>query len=356
MSEQRPAVSMADVARAVGVSTGTVSRALRGRPGVSEETRGRILRAAESLDYVVSPAASGLVTGRTGSVAVLVPFISRWFHARALAGAHRVLRRAGFEIVLHHVEGSAERHEFFETLPVRRRADGLLVIALSLAEEELRRLDALGLPVVGAGTEPGDRPAAAIDDTAGAAKAVRHLVNLGHQRIGMIRSTDDEGVHQGVSRRRLAGYRAALTEAGLEIPDDAVVSAPWGIDGGARAMGELLSLRTPPTAVFAEADEVAIGALRTLRRAGVPVPGRMSVVGFDDSPMAELLDLTTVAQSVYEQGAIAGRMLVEAVRHSGVREPRVRLGTTLVPRGTTAAPSGPGGSRGPAGGGREQPG
>ncbi|MFJ4920700.1 LacI family DNA-binding transcriptional regulator [Streptomyces sp. NPDC088725] len=329
---------MADVARAVGVSTGTVSRALRGQPGVSEALRRRILRAAESMDYVVSPAASGLVTGRTGSVAVLVPFISRWFHARALAGVHQPLRRSGFEIVLYHVEGTAERREFFETLPVRRKADGLVVIALSLSEAETRRLEGLGIPLVGASTHVGEHPAVGIDDVAGAAKAVHHLANLGHRRIGMIRSTDEEGIHQGVSRRRLHGYRTAMAECGLDVPEDAIVSAPWGIDGGARAMGELLSLRHPPTAVFAEADEVAIGALRTLRRSGIDVPGRMSVIGFDDSPMAELLDLTTIAQSVHEQGLLAGRLLVEAVQRGTVAEPRVLLDTKLVARGTTGAP------------------
>jgi LacI family repressor for deo operon, udp, cdd, tsx, nupC, and nupG len=339
--QQHPATTMADVAHAVGVSSGTVSRALRGLPGVSDALRRRILRAAENLDYVVSPAASGLVTGRTGSVAVLVPFIARWFHAQALAAVHEVLRGAGFEIVLYHVEGTAERREFFETLPVRRRADGLVVIALSLTEREARRLDGLGMPVVGAGTRlPGDLPEAGIDDAEGAAKAVHHLANLGHERIGMIRTTDDEGVHQGVSRRRLAGFRSAMGERGLEVAPGAVVSAPWGADGGARAMGELLSLREPPTAVFAEADDVAVGALRTLRRSGVDVPAGMSVVGFDDSPVAELLDLTTVGQSVREQGLVAGRLLLDAVQRGRPGGSRVRLETRLVTRGTTSRPGG----------------
>jgi DNA-binding LacI/PurR family transcriptional regulator len=331
---------MSDVARAVGVSSGTVSRALRGQPGVSDAMRRRVLRAAESLDYVVSPAASGLVTGRTGSVAVLVPFISRWFHARVLAAVHHVLRGSGFEIVLYHVQGTAERREFFEMLPVRRRADGLVVIALSLTDAEVGRIGTLGMPVVGASTRPGDHPSVGIDDVEGAAKAVHHLANLGHEHIGMIRTTDEEGIHQGVAQRRLAGYRTAMTERGLPVPEEAVVSAPWGIDGGARAMGELLSLRTPPTAVFAEADDVAVGALRTLRRSGVGVgvPGGVSVVGFDDSPVAELLDLTTIGQSVYEQGLIAGRLLVEAVQRGSVEEPQVLLETRLVARGTTSAP------------------
>ncbi|MET9965132.1 LacI family DNA-binding transcriptional regulator [Streptomyces sp. NPDC006356] len=337
MSDEQSAATMADVARAVGVSTGTVSRALRGLPGVSEAMRRRILRAAEALDYVVSPGASGLATGRTGSVAVLVPHISRWFHARALAGAHHVLRNAGFEVVLYHVEGIAERREFFETLPVRRRADGLVIIALSLSEKEIERLGGMGMPVVGASTDLGGHPSVGIDDPAGAAMAVRHLANLGHQRIGMIRATDEEGVHGGVSQRRLDGYLAAMAECGLPVQQDSIVSAPWGIDGGAQAMAQLLSLRTPPTAVFAEADDIAAGALRTLRRAAVDVPGQISLIGFDDSPIADLLDLTTVAQSVYEQGLIAGRMLVDAVEQGTIAEPRQRLDTRLVLRGTTSA-------------------
>lgn len=266
-----------------------------------------------------------------------MPHISRWFHARALAGAHHVLRNAGFEVVLYHVEGLAERREFFETLPVRRRADGLVIIALSLAETEISRLGSLNMPVVGASTDLGGHPSVGIDDQAGATKAVRHLANLGHERIGLIRATDEEGVHRGVSQRRLDGYLTAMADCGLPVHEDAIVSAPWGIDGGAQAMGELLSLRTPPTAVFAEADDIAAGALRTLRRAAVDVPGQLSLIGFDDSPIADLLDLTTIAQSVYEQGRIAGRMLVDAVEQGTIAEPQQRLDTRLVLRGTTSA-------------------
>jgi DNA-binding LacI/PurR family transcriptional regulator len=173
-----------------------------------------------------------------------------------------------------------------------------------------------------------------IDDVAGGRTAVQHLVNLGHERIALISGTpgDPMGFTSQFDRRR--GYRETLRSAGLEVDPSLDVPGDFTVEGGEMAMARLLSLPRPPTAVFAESDEMAFGALRTLQRAGLSAPRDMSLIGFDDHLLADLMNLTTIAQPVREQGARAAEMLLEVLGgHSG--EHRVTLPTRLIVRGTT---------------------
>jgi LacI family transcriptional regulator, repressor for deo operon, udp, cdd, tsx, nupC, and nupG len=162
------------------------------------------------------------------------------------------------------------------------------------------------------------------------------LLHQGHELIAMISAMGDEfGFF--ASQQRLAGYRQALTAAGVEVREDMLVAATYGIDGGAEAMEQLLSGDVLPTSVFAEYDELAIGAMRTLSRAGISVPGQVSVVGFDDHEMAAVVDLTTVAQPVYEQGTVAAGLLLDAL--SGEEPQSVVMPTRLLIRGSTGPPA-----------------
>jgi LacI family repressor for deo operon, udp, cdd, tsx, nupC, and nupG len=341
-------VQMSDVARRAGVSTATVSRALRDMPGVSAPTRSRIKQLADEMHYVISPEASGLSSGVTGRVAVVVPTFNRWFFATMLGGIEAVLRDADMDVLIYHVDGQAERARFFERLPARRKADAVIVIALPLPEEQAKRLDLMGVHVVVAGGSLGSYPSVRIDDVEVGRRAVRHLLELGHRTIAMIRTQDHEGLVWAADRRRCRGYREALIEAGVEVSDRLVVTREWGPDGGAQAMDELLALDDPPTAVFAYSDEVAIGALTSLRRAGVQVPGRMSVIGVDDHPMSVFSDLTTMRQPVEQQGAVAAQLAVALLNGTTTLEADVTLPTELVVRATTGPPpepAPPGGAR-----------
>jgi Periplasmic binding protein-like domain len=141
------------------------------------------------------------------------------------------------------------------------------------------------------------------------------------------------------SRERLAGYRQALAAAEVEAREDMLVAATYGIDGGAEAMEQLLSGDVLPTSVFAEYDELAIGAMRTLSRAGISVPGQVSVVGFDDHEMAAVVDLTTVAQPVYEQGTVAAGLLLDALSGQLAGPESVVMPTRLLIRGSTGPPA-----------------
>ena len=331
--------SILDVAALARVSPATVSRSLRGQGKVSEQTRQRVLDAARELSYVVSPQASGLASGRTRSVAVVVPFITRWFFNTVVSGVTDVLRESGYDVVLYHLGSAGERDRFFETMPLARRVDGILSLSMPLGEDHTLALRALGLPLVTVGSPVPGCPSVRIDEAAAARTAVNHLVNQGHERIGFLAGIpDDPGFGFVSAPERERGYREALEAAGLTADPAHRVAGSYGVDGGAAAMAELLSKPAPPTAVFAEYDELAMGALWSLRRAALPVPRAMSVVGIDDHQLAAAMDLTTVAQDAHEQGAIAAGLLLRTLESGEDETGQTVVPTRLVLRGTSAPP------------------
>ncbi len=336
--------SIVDVAALAGVSAATVSRSLRGHSNVSPATRQRVVEAARELSYVISPQASGLASGRTGTIGIVVPFITRWFFANVVAGASTALREAGYDVLLHHLGSATARDRFFERMPLARRVDAVLTLSLPLAEEHTLALRALDMPLVTVGARMPGLTCVRIDDVGAASSAVYHLLHQGHEKIVMIAGFDDDhdfGFASSADRRH--GFRSALASAGLDTGEQSVVVASaYGIEGGARAMNELLVGPRLPTAVVAEYDELAIGAMRSLRRAGIPVPGRISVVGIDDHEMSSVVELTTVGQPVQEQGATAARLLIDTLGELPPDPVDVVLPTQLVVRGSTGSPrSGP---------------
>jgi DNA-binding LacI/PurR family transcriptional regulator len=333
---------MADVAERAGVSASTVSRTLRGLSNVSPDVRARVEQAAHELNFAVSRQAASLVTGRTGVVAVLVPTLNSWFMGSALSSLGPLLRAAHMELSVYVIPDLAERASFFDQLPARRNADALLVFSFDLTDEESTRLDDLGMPVVHVSQHADGRPSVHVDDVAGARHGTRHLLNLGHRRIAFVQSPGATGFSFS-SHERLLGYQQALTEADLPLDDSLVVAAPAADKRAvAEALGKLLSLREPPTAVFAEQDELAAALVRTLRRSRIEVPERMSVLGFDDQPVAEWFELSTVAQSPSEMGRTAGELVLELINNPEADHKRhVILPTHLIPRATTAPAPGP---------------
>lgn len=321
-----------DVARRAGVAPSTVSRALSGTSYVAPETDERVRRAAAELAY---PRPARRPRGAQ-TVAALARFPSAWFFAEAVGGIERTLRAGGYHVLLHNVGDPAAR----AALPDERWGlAGLIVVASSFTPAEQARLEELAVPVAVVGGSWAGVPRVGIDDRAGAVAAVRHLVALGHREIALLAFDPDDVVGRATAEARRLGYLDALAEAGLEPNPDWVVATGHDAPAGARAVERLLSGPRLPTALFAMSDEMALGALRTLRRAGIDVPGRVSVIGFDDQAVAEYADLTTIAQPAREQGERAAALLLESL--AGVLDgiPDVDLPTRLVVRGTTGPPA-----------------
>jgi LacI family transcriptional regulator, repressor for deo operon, udp, cdd, tsx, nupC, and nupG len=335
-------VSLTDVAARAGVSAATASRSLRGVSKVAPGTRQRVLDAARELSYVAAFQPQGAGFGPQRTIAVIVPFVTRWFFATATGSAIDFLRARGYDVLLYHLGSAAVRDEFFARMPLAGRVEGILSLSMPLSEQHTLSLRALDLPLVSLGAAIPGSPSVAIDDVRAAKSAVNHLLNLRHQRIALIAGTpDDPGFEFPSSVSRRLGYEDALNSAGVEFDPGLVVAGPHGIRGGAEAMTELLSRPGPPTAVFAEYADLAIGALWALRRAGLVAPDDLSVVSIDDNILTESLDLTTVDQDVERQARVAAGMLLQLLGVEDGEPPSetVLVPTRLVLRGTTSPPS-----------------
>lgn len=333
--------SIDDVAREVGMSTATVSRALRGLPRVSTETRDRVVAAAERLGYVASPHAARLASGRTRSVAIIVPFVTRWFFATVFDGAEKVLRAAGYDVLIYNLDGDpARRDRVLRTHVLTKRVEAILVLGLTPSPDEIAWLSEHAERVTTLGAEAPHWSSVRIDDRLVARTAVEHLIGLGHRRIGLINGMIDEGLDFVTPTDRGAAYREALVDHHLstlpELEADGGFTLAGGYEGGLKLLGQ----PEPPTAIFCASDEMAFGLLRACRELGVRVPEDLSIIGVDDHEMSPYLDLTTVRQPVREQGEAAARQILALVEGEAPAEAEhLVLPTELVVRGTTAPPA-----------------
>ena len=335
--EDAVAITIKDVADAAGVSTATVSRALRGLPNVDSATRDRIQRIATELDYVISPSASRLASGRTGSIAVITPYIARWYFSTVLSG-----RRVGPAERRH----GPPAHECQHTRRPAPPAAGAAA-APSRRRRARHRAAAAGCAAArGARPAHADQPHRAddaavpsvtIDDVLAGQIATQHLINLGHERIGVINGAPIISPYTA-ENDRYRGFENAMKDAGLPVDPMLEAYGYFTIPGGEQAMTALLTQKNPPTAVFAMSDEMAFGAMKAMRSHGLQPGKDISLVGVDGHDMSEFLDLTTVVQPVQDLGRIAAEALVLQLRSPGaeVSTDSIRLPTQLIVRGSTS--------------------
>jgi len=324
-----------DVARAAGVSTATVSRALRGLPNVAPATRDRVRLIAHELGYVASPSAASLASGRTRTVGVLTPWVSHWFFASVIEGAERTLRASDFDALLHTFEvfrGAPRRA--VDASVLRRRVDGLLVVGLPLADDEIADLASLDVPLVFVGSGPPGRFLVRLDDQLAARTATEHLIELGHTRIAHLTGDPGDVLPWSPAEQRVVGWRDAMEHAGLAAPKDLEVHGYFDVPGARETATRLLQAQPDVTAVFASSDEMAMGVVLAAADLGLRVPQDLSVIGIDGHDLGDLIGLTTVAQDAVEQGVRAATMLLDLV--AGGTVPLVTtFPTRLVIRRTT---------------------
>ncbi|NTW40648.1 MAG: LacI family transcriptional regulator [Cellulomonadaceae bacterium] len=330
------AAGIEDVARAAGVSTATVSRALRDLPNVNTATRDRVRTAAAALGYVASPSAASLASGRTRTIGLISPWVNRWFFGNVIEGAERALRRQGFDALLYtfDVKRLSERPRLDPDV-LRRRVDGIIIVGLPLATDEVEALVGLGAPIVCIGWGAPGQVTVRLDDRATAYEATHYLIGLGHRRIAHLTGTPDDAHPWSPPVGRAAGWRHAMEEAGLDA--DLQQHGDFSVEGARASMAALLERAPDLTAVFAASDEMAMGAMLGVRDAGLRVPQDVSVMGVDGHDLSEVVGLTTMAQAADEQGAAAARLVLEMI--AGTSAPsEVVYPTTLVERTSTAPP------------------
>ncbi|GGM08563.1 LacI family DNA-binding transcriptional regulator [Nakamurella endophytica] len=333
-----------EVAALAGVSPATVSRALRGLPGVSASTRAAVRVAAEQLGYVASASASALARGRTSAVGVLAPWISRWFFAAVIEGAQELITSHGYDMLLYPLGANAGPDAGpVDARALHKRVDGVLGLNVpaSMPTDSLRDLR---VPLVTVGSTVPGLSGVQVDDVRIGLEATRHLLGLGHSRIGFLGLDPDDLYGFTVAADRHRGYVQALEQAGIE-PDPRLTEVTgWAVQGGEAGLGHQLELaaaagRTLPTAFVAVSDEVAMGALYAARCRGIRVPQDLSVIGVDDHDLSYLFDLTTVSQPVRRQGRLAAELLLEQMEGGAAARPRVvQIDPGLVVRSTTGPP------------------
>ncbi|MGW1928793.1 LacI family DNA-binding transcriptional regulator [Streptomyces sp. NPDC001919] len=343
-------VTLHAIAAEAGVSVSTVSKVLNDRADVSVDTKERVEAVVEALGYRRRPAR------RRGSVVDLVlnELDSLW-SVEIVRGVDEVLHAAGASMVLSAVHGrSADTREWIDQLAARRSSGAILVVS-DLTPQQRRRLAALDVPFVlvdPVGHVDALVPTVGATNWAGAVSATDHLIDLGHTRIAHL-----AGPRQLLcSRARADGYRATMERAELPVPAGFVPHGDFNDTSGRRATARLLddlaaAGEEPPTAVFAASDLQALGAFEELRARGLRIPEDVSIVGFDDLPVARWTHpaLTTVRQPLFDMAAMAANTLLRIIDGEHVENLRVELATRLVVRASTAPPA-------PADGGRPAPG
>ena len=340
-------VTIADVAGAAGVSKTAVSFAFNNPEKLGQATLERVLSAADRMGYAPHPAARALSLRRSGTIGVLIPqrlstVFANQFLSELLQGLGELVEEHDLSLLLvPPLDGSLEG-------AIRQASvDGFISLGLSPDDEALATLDRIGIPTVLIDSEDSaEHPVVNVDDAGGAEAAARHLLELGHREFAIILlpPTRSQTRLTPSAARRLDGYNAALSK--FDLPPPHSVTAGATMPAGARAFESFPKGKRRPTAVLAMSDMAAIGVLGAADAAGLKVPGDLSVVGYDDLPMAAWTSppLTTVRQPIVEKGRLAARLLIQRLQGKVATSPPP-LSTSLVVRGSTSRPkevAGPG--------------
>ncbi len=326
-----------EIAKRAGVSPATVSRALRGMQHVNERTRKKIIDAAQAVDYPIRPdllpRSEG---GKTHTIGVIAPFLSRWYFSQALAGVEQALREAGMDLLLYNFAQVDARQRVFQQKKLVGKVDGLIVIGLPPTEREFTQILGLGIPVALIGTSDKRCSCVSIDDVAGAELATEYLVEQGHRDIAMMVGQNSFGLEFEVADQRRIGFLNVLERHDIEFNPLYEIAAGFDAHTAELAMDEFLRRRKIPTAIFCQSDEMAFGVYKSLAKKGLRVPEDFSIVGYDDHEFSSVLGLTTVAQPVQFLGQLAASQIMAKIEKPESATAQMDVPTNLIIRNSVA--------------------
>lgn len=329
--------TMHDVARHAGVSVKTVSNVINDWPYVTPETRQKVWDAIQAVQYRPNLTARSLVTGKTHTVGVIVPDLSNPFFGSAIRGCEDELLESQYSLLLCNANEDAERERYYLNLLVSRAVDAVITWGSRLTQAELSLIVGDQIPLLT--IDASEPPTAAnhlnvdIDNIAGARLATQHLIEQGYRRIAHF--AGPEG--RVTAKHRLAGYRQALEMTGQPYDPALVASQTPTIQGGYVLAQAFMRQDRRPDAIFCYNDLMAIGVLLACRQFGWQVPGEVGLVGFDDLPMATLMDppLTTVRIAQYPLGRLTGRLVLDAIKNASRPQQSVPYLVELQVRGSS---------------------
>ena len=327
------AQTIRDVAREAGVSQATAARALAGYGYVAEVTRRRVQEAATAIGYQPNDLARALVSGATKTIGLVVGDIENPFFATAARGLADALEHEGYTLVLANSDEELAREQRVVQALRQRLVDGLVVVPSSGDDgSHLAAIIADGRPVVllDRAIEGLAADAVLVDNESGALAAMRHLIELGHRRIGIV--SDSPGIAS--TAERLAGCRAALGEAGIAWDDQLVSIGGSSQSDGYRTARTLLTAARPPSAIFTLSNFMTAGTIRALRDLDLSMPVDVALVGFDDLDWTTLVEpaISVVAQPVSELGQAVAERLLARLRGDSSPPVQIRLRTSLIVR------------------------
>ncbi|MFU2315409.1 DNA-binding transcriptional regulator CytR [Rahnella sp. PCH160] len=336
--KELPAATMKDVAEQAGVSTATVSRALMNPEKVSASTRQKVDQAVMAVGYSPHALSRNLKRNESRTILVIVPDICDPFFADLIKGIERTAAESGYLVLIGDCAQQNQQEKTFINLIITKQIDGMLLLGSDLpfdaSKEEQRNLP----PMVMANefAPELELPTVHIDNLTAAFEAVHYLLNLGHQRIACIEGPK----HMPLCQYRSQGYIQALRRNGISVENALTAQGDFSYESGAQAVIALMSLPSPPTAIFCHNDIMAIGAMFQAKKMGLRIPQDLSVVGFDDIKASQFTDppLTTVAQPRFQLGRQAMLLLLEQLQGNPVQNGSLLLDSELVVRESTAAP------------------
>ena len=326
-------VTIYDLAREAHVGIGTVSRCLNNHPSVSPKTRAKVLEVVKRLSYQPHAYAQRLASKKTNTISAVIPFFTNYFFIQVLQGVQDRAGELGFDLILYGVNHTSQAEYYLRRSLLRGHVDGVMFFSMEFPESIVAKFQQINLPLVLVDAYHPLFDSIHVENREGAMLATRHLISLGHTNIAMINAS----LETKPAQERMDGFRAALEDAGIPFSMDRVVISTIGKqdgynrDAGRASMIDLLQ-RMPdaarPTALFIASDVQAIGALETLRDAGIRVPEDMAIVSFDDIELAQHAQLTTMRQPMYDMGVLALDRLLSRMQHPN-QEPAL---TSFVPK------------------------
>ena len=324
-----------DVADSAGVSVATVSRTLQQPERVSPKTRNKVMAAVQAVGYKPNLMAVKFRSGKTHNLVVLVPTVANVFFARVISGMQEAAAELGYSILLANTLGNSEIESHYAKMVSTSQADGLIQLRAHNPFDATMINDNGLLPMVNACEviDDGQYPVVSLDNRAAAKAMTEHLISLGHSRIAMIKGPNSSPLTQD----RLAGYKDALTQAGISFDENLLFPGDFTLQAGYNAGETIARLKDRPTAVFCENDETAIGAMQAFKQANLHVPNDISVAGFDDIAFSAFVDppLTTIAQPAEEFGRTAVTLLVDLLNGKIRKAPKVIMPFELITREST---------------------
>jgi LacI family transcriptional regulator len=336
-------VTIYDIAKEAKVSVATVSRVLNDTAPVKGSTRAKIEELIQKYNFQPNAMARSLLKKESGLIGVIVPDLTNPFFPEVFAGAEQEAQQAGYTFLLCNSIGDYAKESEYLSIMREKRVDGIMFMGgrinlkqceEQLAQELVQHASVIPTVLVNGGLRNTDLIRVATDEAAGTALAVRHLVELGHREIGFIGGES----HMTTTSIKLRAFRKTLKEEGLEIREEWLLPDSFSIDSGKRQMLKLLSMKQKPTAVFCVNDYTAIGAIKASVESGLTIPDDMSVVGFDDIPLAHhfIPELTTVSQQAHDLGRTAVKVLKAMMNKEKVKK-LTSLEPQLIVRQSTSA-------------------